>query len=56
MSDLKNRVRFSSTLPTELKEQLNRWSIKTQVPISRILEKAITNHLMGRDLGRKEGK
>jgi len=45
MSDLKNRVRFSSTLPTELKEQLNRYSVKTQVPISRIIETAIANHL-----------
>jgi predicted DNA-binding protein len=52
MSDLKHRVRFSSTLPTELKDQLNRYSVRSQVPISRIIETAITIHLEDKELGK----
>ena len=45
MSDLKNKVRFTSTLPIELKKDLNDYSDKTMIPISKILEKAIRDYL-----------
>lgn len=45
--ELKNKVRFSSTLPIELSKQLKEHSDKTMIPISRILEQAIRNYLDG---------
>jgi len=47
MGDLKNRVRFSSTLPIELNQKLKECSEETMIPVSKILEKAITNYLNG---------
>jgi len=45
MGDLKSKVRFSSTLPIELQKQLKEYSEKSMVPISKILEQAISNYL-----------
>ena len=39
---LKNRVRFSSTLSTEVDKALKEYSQKTMIPISKILDMAIT--------------
>ena len=39
---LKNRVRFSSTLSREVDKALKEYSQKTMVPISKILDMAIT--------------
>ena len=39
---LKNRVRFSSTLSPEVDKALKEYSQKTMVPISKILDMAIT--------------
>ena len=43
--ELKNKVRFSSTLPIELSKQLKEHSGKTMIPISKLLEQAIKNYL-----------
>lgn len=45
MSDLKNRVRFTSTLPTKMKQDLDSYSKKSMIPITRILEKVIGDYL-----------
>jgi len=47
MGELKNKVRFSSTLPIELSRRLKESSDKTLIPISKILEKAIADYLNG---------
>ena len=39
---LKNRVRFSSTLSPEADKALKEYSQKTMIPISKILDMAIT--------------
>lgn len=39
---LKNRVRFSSTLSLEVDKALKEYSQKTMIPISKILDMAIT--------------
>lgn len=39
---LKNRVRFSSTLSPEVDKALKEYSQKTMIPISKILDIAIT--------------
>lgn len=39
---LKNRVRFSSTLSPEVDEALKEYSQKTMIPISKILDMAIS--------------
>lgn len=43
--DLKNKVRFSSTLPIELNGQLKEYSDRSMIPISKILEQAIKKYL-----------
>ena len=45
MSDLKNRVRFTSTLPIEMKKDLDDYSQKSMIPITKILEKVIGDYL-----------
>lgn len=42
---LKTRVQFTSTLKTELYEQLKAMSDKTQIPISRLLDMAVEEML-----------
>ena len=39
---LKNRVRFSSTLSPDVDKALKEYSQKTMIPISKILDMAIT--------------
>lgn len=39
---LRNRVRFSSTLSPEVDKALKEYSQKTMIPISKILDMAIT--------------
>lgn len=42
---LKNKVRFSSTLPPKVDKTLKEYSKKTMIPISKILEMAITEYI-----------
>ena len=42
---LKNRVRFSSTLSPEVEKELKEYSQKTMIPISKILDIAITEFI-----------
>lgn len=44
---LKNRVRISTTLTPETNEILKEFSKKTEVPISKIIEKAILEYIKG---------
>jgi len=43
--NLKNKIRFSSTLPIGLHQVLQDYSQKSMVPISKILEAALTEYL-----------
>ena len=43
--DLKNRIRVSTTFQPELYQKLKEYSDKTSIPISKIIEKAITQFL-----------
>lgn len=45
MGDLKNKVRFSSTLPTELQQKLKDYSKKSMIPVSKIIETALNEYL-----------
>lgn len=40
--ELKNRVRFSTTLDKEVEKKLKEYSKKTMIPISKLLDIAIT--------------
>lgn len=42
---LKNRIRISTTLKPETNELLKKFSEKTQVPISKIIENAIIKYI-----------
>ena len=42
---LKNKVRFSSTLPIELNEKLKQYSQVSGVPVSRIIHFALQEYL-----------
>lgn len=42
---LKNKVRFSSTLPPEVDKMLKDYSKETMIPISKILEMAIVEYI-----------
>lgn len=42
---LKNKVRFSSTLPPEVDKMLKDYSKQTMIPISKILEAAIVEYI-----------
>lgn len=44
---LKNRIRISSTLTPQTNELLKEFSQKTEVPISKIIEKAILEYIKG---------
>ena len=44
---LKNRVRISTTLTPKTNELLKEFSKKTEVPISKIIEKAILDYIKG---------
>lgn len=45
MGELINKVRFSSTLPIELQKQLKEYSEISMIPVSKILEAALTKYL-----------
>jgi len=44
MSDLKNRVRFTSTLPIKLKLKLDKYSKQSMIPISKIIEASLNEY------------
>ena len=44
---LKNRIRISTTLTPQTNELLKEFSLKTEVPISKIIEKAILEYIKG---------
>lgn len=44
---LKNRIRISTTLTPQTNELLKEFSKKTEVPISKIIEKAILEYIKG---------
>lgn len=44
---LKNRIRISTTLTPQTNELLKDFSQKTEVPISKIIEKAILEYIKG---------
>lgn len=44
---LKNRVRISTTLTPQTNELLKEFSQKTDIPISKIIEKAILEYIKG---------
>ena len=46
---LKNRVRFSSTLSPDVDKALKDYSQKTMIPISKILDMAITEFISKSD-------
>lgn len=48
---LKNKVRFSSTLPPEVDKLLKDYSKQTMIPISKILEVAIAEYLKNHSKG-----
>lgn len=45
---LKNKVRFSSTLPHEVDKMLKDYSKETMIPISKIIETAIVEYISKR--------
>lgn len=45
---LKNKVRFSSTLPPEVDKMLKDYSKQTMIPISKIVETAIVEYISKR--------
>lgn len=44
---LKNRIRISTTLTPKTNELLKKFSEETQIPISKIIEKAILEYIKG---------
>lgn len=50
---LKNKVRFSSTLTPEVDKMLKDYSKETMIPISKILESAVTKYIKENKKGEK---
>lgn len=50
---LKNKVRFSSTLTPEVDKMLKDYSKQTMIPISKILESAVTKYIAENKKGEK---
>ena len=48
-NELKNRVRFSTTISLETERRLKEYSRDTSVPISKIVDKAIAEYLDDKD-------
>lgn len=44
-NELKNRVRFSTTLDKDVERKLKQYSQKTSIPISKIIDKSILEFL-----------
>lgn len=42
---LKSRVRFSTTLSPEIKVRLDKFSKNTDIPVSRLIERAVNEYL-----------
>lgn len=47
LDGLKNRVRFSTTLTPETEKALKEYSVRTDIPISKIVDKAIAQYIEG---------
>lgn len=47
--ELKNRTRFSTTLDNEIYKKLKEYSGKTDVPITKVMDKAIAMYLQSVD-------
>ena len=47
--ELKNRTRFSTTLDNEIYRKLKEYSRKTDVPITKVMDKAIAMYLQNID-------
>lgn len=45
--ELKNRTRFSSTLDNEIYKRLKNYSDKSDIPITKILDRSISMYLDG---------
>lgn len=43
--ELKNRVRFSTTLDIDIEKRLKEYSKQTSIPISKIVDKALAMYL-----------
>ena len=48
-NELKNRVRFSTTLEIGTYKRLKEFSKKTEIPVSRIVNNAINEYMENRD-------
>ncbi len=48
--ELKNRVRFSTTLSIEVARMLKEYSKKTDIPVSKIVDKAILEYIKSVDV------
>jgi len=48
--ELKNRVRFSTTLSIEVERMLKEYSKKTDIPVSKIVDKAILEYIKSVDV------
>ena len=48
-NELKNRVRFSTTLEIGTDKRLKEFSQKTEIPVSRIVNNAINEYIESRD-------
>ena len=49
MDRLKNRVRFSTSLDKKTVEMLKKYSNKTMIPISKIVDMAVQDYIKERD-------
>nr|DAI05615.1 MAG TPA: repressor [Herelleviridae sp.] len=47
-NELKNRVRFSTTLEIDINKNLKEFSQKTEIPISKIVNSAIKEYIENR--------
>lgn len=45
MGELKNKIRFTTTLPKDLADKLRKLSEATRIPQSRLVEEAVTDLL-----------
>lgn len=51
--ELKNRVRFSTTLSIDVERALKEYSKKTDIPVSKIVDKAISEFLNFQKSGKR---
>lgn len=55
-NELKNRVRFSTTLDKSVSEKLKGYSRKTMIPISKLMDVAILSFIESREQAEKTEK